>query len=199
MNHFKDLILISSETNLINELETINYFLENTAFTFHLRKPSLSKVEYSNYIHSINEKFLHRIVIHEHHDLVSEYKNLKGIHLKEKDRIQSIPKEKVVSTSFHNIEDALANGDKFEYYFISPIFKSISKENYEGNFKREQLISLNVCNQKSIALGGVNLENIEKLKELNFRGAGILGAIWLAPNPISELQKFIQLFDHYKS
>lgn len=199
MNHFKDLILISSETNLINELETVNYFLENTNFTFNLRKPNLSKDEYSNFIHSIDVQYHHRIVIHEHHDLVSEFNNLKGIHLKEKDRIQSNHKEKVISTSFHTIEDAFANADKFEYYFISPIFKSISKQNYEGNFNDEDLITLNKTTLKSIALGGVSLENIEKLKVLNFKGAGILGAIWLAPNPIYELLKFIKVFDHYRA
>jgi thiamine-phosphate pyrophosphorylase len=198
MNHFKDLILISSETNLINELETVNYFFENTTFTFHLRKPSLSKVEYRNFIQSINEVYHNRIVIHEYHDLISEFKNLKGIHLKEKDREIQIDYKKVISTSFHNIEDAFANSEKFEYFFISPIFKSISKQNYEGNFNEKELIDLNLSTQKSIALGGVSLENIEKLKEFNFRGAGILGAIWLAPNPISELQKFIRLFDRYK-
>ncbi len=199
MNHFKDLILISSETNLINELETVRYFLENTAFIFHLRKPSLLKVEYNNYIQSIDVHYHHRVVIHEHHDLISEFNNLKGIHLKEKDRIEFKQKEKVISTSFHNIEDAFANAEKFEYFFISPIFKSISKQNYEGNFIEEELINLNKSTQKSIALGGVSLENIEKLKILNFKGAGILGAIWLAPNPISELQKFIKFFDRYKS
>lgn len=199
MNHFKDLILISSETNLSNELEIINYFFENSTFTFHLRKPSLSKVEYRIFIESINENFHNRIVIHEHHELINEFKNLKGVHLKEKDRQIKIDYKKVISTSFHKIEDAIKNGERFEYYFISPIFKSISKQNYEGNFNEDELIHLNLSTQKSIALGGVSLENIEKLKSLHFKGAGILGAIWLAPNPISELQKFIQLFDRYKS
>jgi len=64
--------------------------------------------------------------------LLNEF-NIKGIHLNEKNRREGILEKfysDIRSTSFHSIEDLVADKSKYEYVFLSPIFDSISKIGY---------------------------------------------------------------------
>jgi thiamine-phosphate pyrophosphorylase len=68
-----------------------------------------------------------------------------------------------------------------DYLFLGPIFDSISKENYTSRFPESLLYDLKdkgVINEKIIALGGINKENMHKVKDYGFGGVAILGALW---------------------
>jgi thiamine-phosphate pyrophosphorylase len=68
-----------------------------------------------------------------------------------------------------------------DYLFLSPVFDSISKENYNSRFPESLLCDLKskgIINEKVIALGGVNKHNISKVKDYGFGGAAVLGALW---------------------
>jgi thiamine-phosphate pyrophosphorylase len=68
-----------------------------------------------------------------------------------------------------------------DYLFLSPIFDSISKQNYMSRFPESLLYELKekgVIHEKVIALGGVNKENISKVEDYGFGGAAVLGGLW---------------------
>ena len=183
------LIVISPEEDLNNELSILNQLFEAGLECFHLRKPTKNKEEVVAYLNQIDAKFHKKIVLHTFHELVNEF-NLKGIHFSENMRIQHIdhPSQyfinlnmfgKTISSSFHEIKEVENCYFEFDYHFLSPVFDTISKENYHGrNFNVTEV------DKDIIALGGIASENINQIKELGFKGAAVLGSLWNAENPV---------------
>ncbi|MEO8759791.1 MAG: thiamine phosphate synthase [Bacteroidia bacterium] len=122
--------------------------------------------------------------MHSHYKLAKEF-DLKGIHLTEKERKSKRINStlKIISTSFHSTTEILKNRRKYEYVFLSPVFDSISKQGYKSNFSLEELKFFLKRKKNIIALGGINAENIESVKQKGFAGAAILGSIWETKNP----------------
>lgn len=183
------LIIISPEEDLNNELSILNQLFEAGLECFHLRKPTKNKEEVVAYLNQIDSKFHQKIVLHTFHELVNDF-NLKGIHFSENMRIQHIdhPSQyfinlnmfaKTISSSFHEIKEVENCYFEFDYHFLSPVFDTISKENYHGrNFNVTEV------DKDIIALGGITTENINQLKDLEYIGAAVLGSIWNAKNPV---------------
>lgn len=181
-------IVISSPVSVERELEILNDLFENGLDTFHLRKPDIKLEEAEEYIRKIEPKYISRIMIHSHYELLRKY-NLKGIHLPEKVREEKEAKIIIkaarnrrlkVSTSVHHLED-IKRCDALDYAFLSPVYPSISKPGYSGNLTAEKFKSwkeINSFKTKVVALGGVNLEHIDELKQAGFDGVAILGAVW---------------------
>lgn len=180
------LILISPEQDVENEIPILIALMKSGLRIYHLRKPSSSKKELENYLSQIPASYRKKIVLHQHFSL-SKKINLKGIHLNEKERkkYSALSKKfKIVSASFHSLEDAVLHQKKYDYLFLSPVFNSISKKNYPAN---ETLIkNSKLLNKKNniIALGGIKHSNILKIKKKEFAGAAFIGAVWLSKNPV---------------
>lgn len=183
------LIIISNETFFKNEAILINALFEAGLEVFHLRKPNASKDELMELLNEIKPKYRNRITLHpiaigSHHEIAEEF-GINRLHFKEENRPNFKRKEGFIySTSFHDVETAEKEGEAFDYYFLSPIFDSISKEGYQGT----QMIS---PSSKAVALGGISLENLEKVKELGYESIAVLGTIW--ENPENAMERFIRI------
>ncbi|EIJ38238.1 thiamine monophosphate synthase [Galbibacter orientalis DSM 19592] len=190
------LIVITSEIALEQEIESLNRLFAYGLETLHIRKPRLEKVALKNYLELIDVKNHNKIMLHQHHELASEF-NVKGIHLTEKHRkmlendseyIKNHQKMgRVVSTGFHSISALKKEGANYDYSFLSPVFNSISKENYQG--KEFEVTAFPI---KVIALGGITSATISEVKKMGYQGVAILGSIWQSKHPVTaykELQK----------
>jgi thiamine-phosphate pyrophosphorylase len=137
--------------------------------------------------------------VHLFHELINKY-NLKGIHFQEQKRKDclDVPSNyfrglsmygKTISSSFHEPEE-IANCDfEFDYYLLSPVFNSISKEGYQGRG-----FDVTRINKLIIGMGGVSTINLEEFTKLGFRGVGVLGGIWNSSSPV---QDFKIMRDHF--
>ena len=165
------LIVITSEDTLPNEAEHLNKMFEAGMEVLHLRKQKFTLIDYKKLLNDINAEYYKRIMIHDHHELVSEY-GLKGAHLREKYRLSFGPKLKRfisgfkahdynVSSAFHDPNDIKNCSTEFNYTFLSPVFDSISKIGHEGK-------GFDVSDVKSdvIALGGINKGNVKATKKM---------------------------------
>jgi thiamine-phosphate pyrophosphorylase len=178
------LIVFTGPTLIPNEEKAITTLFQNDLEFLHLRKPDFSENELIRFTEKIPVEFHHRIIIHQHFKLVKKF-DFKGIHLNLVNRIfyEELKTEniKILSTSCHSFSEIIENQGKFEYIFLSPIFDSISKNGYSSAFSREELLNAknqNIINDKIIALGGINLENIKTLIDFGFGGVGVLGNLW---------------------
>jgi thiamine-phosphate pyrophosphorylase len=173
------LIVITSDKEIKNEAFVINILFDKGLDILHLRKPFVSKGLIEGLFYEIDAEYHNRIVLHEHFELASLF-TVKGIHLNS--RNPDIPQDFSLSVtkSCHSF-DSLSSIDRFDYVFLSPIYNSISKNGYSSNFSHEQLIDArhnNIINNKIIALGGINISNIEAVAKYGFGGAAILGTLW---------------------
>lgn len=173
------LIAFTSDINIPNEELLIMVALDNGVDYIHIRKPSLSICEVRNFISRIETTYYNRLVIHDYFELATEL-SLGGIHLNNRNPYSPIGYSGRVSRSCHNINE-LTEYKHLDYCTLSPIFDSISKIGYASNFSEEELIEAynnKIIGDKTVALGGVNPQNIEQLHKFGFGGIAVLGYLW---------------------
>ncbi len=161
---------------------------------FHLRKINWSKEAYFEYLQEINPLFYSRISIHDFHDLQLNFPSI-GLHYKEARREEYYKGKTQDSTSFHSKKEAIEFGGDFNYFFCSPVFKSISKKNYVSNVNWDIHNWDGILKKKAVALGGIDASTIEKARLLGFENIAVLGTIWMNKNPLeafNEIQKICQ-------
>jgi thiamine-phosphate pyrophosphorylase len=195
------IVLISYPVLLEKEHELVDALFENELINcFHLRKPGMRKDEFENILERINPKYYRSISIHSNYSLIEKY-NLSGIHMPEKirkdatsgDLVKAARKKNInVSCSFHTLEE-LKEARQYNYAFISPVFNSITKENYLESFNWSELKkSLEVCkneNAQIIALGGIDEKNTARCLQAGFSGVALHGHIWKDFEIDNDIQK----------
>ena len=196
MNH---LIVISTPDFFHSEILLIHQLFQNGLTRLHLRKPNCSFAEMENFISEINAKYYPFVSLHSHLQLAEKYK-LGGIHktsynFKEFSEKNNFFGRKTAST--HTFEECEKELQYSDYVFLSPIFDSISKEKYCSTFKEEDLtkfLSSIKKKEKIVALGGVDKNNIEKLKTIGFENFALLGSIWKPFLETNNLSFFLKNF-----
>lgn len=199
------MIVISNPIFIENEKKIINQLFEEGLSLLHIRKPGFSELEMAQFIHQIKIEFRDRIVLHNYHLLAEDF-GINRIHFSEKERKESFgfPTRFLkacrynFSTSTHSVEDFNSLENDFDYAFLSPVFKSISKENYEPKTDLfEALKSRKNHKTKVIALGGIDSENTQKTIENGFDDIALLGTIWNKENPIKQFKLCQQIVLSY--
>ena len=181
------MIIISNPTAIANEINTIHSLFENGLELFHVRKPKFSAVEMTAFVTAIGLEYRNRLVLHSHHHLAEEFR-INRIHFTSKSRPDTFSKAnelKTISTSTHSIEAFNSLSNDFDYAFLSPVYNSISKENY--NPKRdlfEEIKKRTNFNTELVALGGISAANVKQTLEKGFDDVALLGTIWNSEKPI---------------
>ena len=198
------MIVITNPCPVADEVKILHSLFEEGLSLLHIRKPEFRELEMAQFIHHIKLEYRNRLVLHNHHGLAGDF-GINRIHFSEKDRRYSEESPvwfskhcKFKSTATHSIEDFNSLENDFDYAFLSPVFKSISKEEYYPEKDLfEALKSRTNKKTKVIALGGIDLENIEKTLENGFDNVALLGSIWNSENPLKQFklcQKIVLLY-----
>ncbi|BBO75105.1 thiamine phosphate synthase [Desulfosarcina widdelii] len=181
------LIVISPPKEFLDEPRVVGSILKQSSAVFHLRKPGYSHEKLVAYLKRIPGGLHGRIMVHGHPDLIDQFA-LKGVHFAESRRrqdwrtIQSLRQQRPdcsISSSFHRIDDITQDAFAFDYIFLSPIFDSISKQDYLAAFDTGALKRfLSGTGHKVVALGGVDGRRIATAAAMGFWGVAVLGAVW---------------------
>jgi thiamine-phosphate pyrophosphorylase len=186
------LIVVTPPDFFEDECNHINRMFEQGLPILHLRKPGFNNNAMSGYLDKIASKYHTRIVIHSCYELINDF-NLRGLHItganiEDKKRVIGQYKSREglsVSASYHELKDLNNYNPGIDYVFLSPLFDSISKKNYTAQFNHAELKdALKKTKMDVIALGGLKLENVHKVKELGFKGMAFLGAVWDTTDPV---------------
>ena len=199
------LLVLTSSDHVKDEHDVIRQLFRAGLKTLHVRKPSFTSAQMTEYLKQFPERYRSRLVLHSHHGLAVRFK-LKGIHLTEKDRksvlkmwkcfyYYKLRKPKLrISTSLHKTEEINKLGHKYDYVFLSPVFQSISKENHKPKFSLSRLQeAVKTAKYKVFALGGIDESKISTCKELGFKGVGLLGSIWMDNKPVERFKVIKEL------
>ena len=154
------LIVISHPTSFPDEYDVIKSLFENDLEIFDVHKPAYSKEQIEDFLKKIPKKYSDRVILHSH-----------------------IP-------SFHSLEEIDEYKADYHYAYLSPVFDSISKKGYTSAFDLKTLgSSLRRLKRNLIALGGIDEDKIEIVREIGFAGVAVLGAVWNSKNPIEKFQR----------
>ncbi len=172
---------------------------------FHVRKPEFSAEEMKAFVTAIGVEYRNKLILHSHQHLAEEL-GINRLHFSEKTRAE-IEHETLyhynekrihLSTSIHTIEAFNDLRIFFQYGFLSPVFASISKENYVPKTDLfEEIKNRSNFNTKLVALGGISTANIKQTLEKGFDDFALLGNIWNSENPIKNFELCQQIVLSY--
>ena len=195
--------VISPAINFKKEHEIITELFESGLASYHIRKPLYSRDTLSKYLEKIPNRFHDRIVIHSHHTLVRKF-NLSGIHYSDRDlgfNFRNWWREKMIAPKAKNIikttsykKLAALYEEKemsFDYVFLMPVFNAITGCYQSGYYEDELKRAIQKSKEKIIVLGGVSIDQIEKVTELGFYGLAFSSSLWNREAPKEEFQKIM--------
>jgi thiamine-phosphate pyrophosphorylase len=199
------MIVVSNPIAVTNEINIIHSLFENGLELLHVRKPNFSEEEMKAFLSEIKTDFRQQLVLHSHHQLASSFginRIQKPFRVLNSDRVKKFErvkkKEIIFSTSAHSIEEFNSLPDVYDYAFLSPVFKSISKENYHSKTNLlEDIKKRTNFKTKLIALGGISSVNIKIILEKGFDDIALLGTIWNSNNPIENFKLCQQIVLSY--
>lgn len=165
----------------------------------HLRKPNSDLEELKLYCERVAtiSNYPQNISIH-YNPHIAEMFNFGGVHIRY-NQISELKNHNFnsnirLSCSTHSFTEALDMEKlQFSYYFLSPIFDSISKKGYRSNYSLSDIDLFLKRAKKCVALGGINSENIEKLT--NFYSVALLGAVWVIEDEKLNVDSSIERFE----
>ncbi len=104
-----------------------------------------------------------------------------------------IKQDFLVSCSTHSYQEAhRADCLGASYYFLSPIYDSISKHGYLCGFDDGSLREFTAAHGRCVALGGVDITKLDKLT--HFYSVALLGAVWQIDDGVLNIKKSIESF-----
>ena len=196
------LLVITAPTALPDEPRLLTGLLAAGLGRLHLRKPGWPAAQVEMLIQALPAQFYGRLVLHGHPELVRRY-GLGGLHLPASQRAAARRRPRLLpgqtlSTSFHSLAEISQHRRRYDYVLLSPIFDSISKAGYAGNFDLievqaflQRLTSRPGYRPAVLALGGVTAKNIDLLKPAGFAGAAVLGAVWQSAGPVAAFRALL--------
>ncbi|MNI55908.1 transcriptional regulator TenI [compost metagenome] len=177
-----ELIVIAHPKILKDEALLVNQLFEAGLPVFHLRKPEADEAAHRKFMDGILPEYHNRIALHHFHSLAGDY-NIKRIHHTESFRKNStvgdFTRPYTFSTSIHQMAE-IDQISQYHYSFFGPVFNSLSKPGYMGIANKGFSINRSKTT-KLIALGGIEINNIDQVKAINFDGIALLGSIWNDP------------------
>ncbi|WP_216823373.1 thiamine phosphate synthase [Niastella vici] len=173
---------------LPGEAAIIQQLFEAGLEIFHLRKPDADERAIGALLDAIPSMYHDRIALHSFHQLAKEY-DIRHLHFTEEHRretdsarlSQLRDEDYRLSTSVHELSELETLSHYFWYTFFSPVFDSLSKPGYKGFAEDGFYLSQEYKPVPVIALGGIDADNMEKVADMNFDGAAVLGIIWNEP------------------
>jgi thiamine-phosphate pyrophosphorylase len=206
--------MLPGEASIIQQL-----FAEGLEL-FHLRKPGADEQTVRQLIEAIPAVYHDRIVMHGFFHLMEEY-GMHRLHLREEHRqkleredftfegaaasaelarvglrqLADDPSKCTLSTSVHDLQTLQSLSVHFSYAFFSPVFDSISKQQYRGVAGDDFYLKDEQKTVPVIALGGIDVSNIEKVDKMNFDGAAVLGMLWNEPSKAVDSYKELRNYE----
>ena len=193
------LILITSPTYFVEEDKIITSLFEEGLDILHLRKPDTAPMFAERLLTLIPEQYHKRIVVHGHFYLKEEFR-LKGIHLNLRNPNAPDHYKGHISCSCHSLEEVKERKRNYDYVFMSPVFDSISKQNYNAQYSPEEIKKAHkqgIIDKKVYALGGIDMHNIKEVKKYGFGGAAVMGAIWQKFDTCCD-RDYSQIIEHFR-
>lgn len=174
------LVVITLPHIFEGEADVLNALFAEGLQCLHLRKTDASEAEVESLLRLVKPEYYSHITVHYHHGLAVRH-SLGGVHLS--GRTPGVPEgwQGRVSRSCHSLAELADEPQRYDYSFLSPIFDSISKQGYNAAFSPEVLLQAHrddVLNDRAIALGGVEPQNMKQLHSWGFGGAAVLGGLW---------------------
>lgn len=129
--------------------------------------------------------------------------NADGVHLGQDDlpiceARHLLGKDKIIGISTHSMEEALlAESKGADYIGFGPVFKTTTKKNALDSRELSELHDImNKISIPVIAIGGINLDNLQSLMDSRVDGVATISAIANSENIAQTSRQFIKMINN---
>jgi thiamine-phosphate pyrophosphorylase len=201
------IVVVSPESDEPREHAVLAELFSSGLERYHVRKPAWSRERLSTWLNVVPTQWRSRLVLHQCHELAVKF-GCGGLHWKDSAgrddaphrprRMRDHPPYLFSSRSCHDLAGLDAAFGNFDAVLFSPIFPSISKQGYGPSFPikilADRLSRRTAAERRTevIALGGITQWNAACCAELGFDGVALLGALWLAAEPLKIFEQLQQ-------
>ena len=193
------LIIMTRPTFFVEEDKILTTLFEEGMENMHLFKPATEPVYSERLLTLLPDDYYKRITVHDHFYLREEY-GLRGIHLENPQDALPYGYRGNVSRTCTDLSQLREIKKQSSYVFLKAIFDSQSNPADKQTFTQEQLKEASrqgLIDRRVYALGGVNLDNIQLMKDFGFGGVVICGDLWNRFD-IHRGQDYKELILHFK-
>ena len=193
------LIIMTKATFFVEENQILTTLFEEGMENLHLYKPNSEPIYSERLLSLLSEDYYKKITVHDHFYLKEEY-GLRGIHLNKANDDLPLGYKGNVSRTCHSIGELKEAKKKSSYVFLKTIFDSQINADDKSTISMDELKQASkqgLIDKRVYALGGINLENVRLMRDLNFGGVVICGDLWNRFN-IHQGQDYVDLIDHFK-
>ena len=193
------LIIMTKATFFVEENQILTTLFEEGMENLHLYKPNSEPIYSERLLSLLSEDYYKKITVHDHFYLKDEY-GLRGIHLNQATDELPLGYKGNVSRTCHSIGELKEAKKKSSYVFLKTIFDSQINAADKSTISMDELklaSKQGLIDKRVYALGGINLENVRLMRDLNFGGVVICGDLWNRFN-IHHGQDYVDLIAHFK-
>ena len=219
------LVVISPERHDPRETAVLGELFDAGLERYHVRKPYAAAAELEAWLRALPRAWRSRLVLHQHHELVDALE-LGGRHWRDRDQPAPLTPQPQLDSSHTKGEQHMPDGaprrvasrachdrptlrralGHYDSVLFSPVFPSVSKPGHgsRAELSLDPLVTL-LANRTPgqrrttvLALSGITPATAPRALGLGFDGVAVLGAIWLAADPVrafSELRTAIETWD----
>lgn len=200
------LYLVTDRTNKTDEefLNIIEEAIKGGVTVVQIREKDADTLEFyniSNKVKEICSKYNVPLIINDRIDIALAI-DADGVHIGQSDMPIKIARklignDKILGISAHNLEEATdAEENGADYLGVGAIFStSTKKDANDVSIDTLKEITSNV-DIPTVAIGGINLDNIEKLKDTHISGISVVSAIMNAENPKIASENLLRKIKH---
>lgn len=188
-----ELYLVTDRTNKTDNefLNIIEEAIKGGVSIIQIREKEADTLECYNISKKVKEicsKYNVPLIINDRIDIALAI-DADGVHIGQSDMPIKIARklignDKILGISAHNIQEAKeAEENSADYLGVGAIFSTSTKKDASDisiDTLKDITSSVNI---PTVAIGGINLDNVEKLKDTNISGISVVSAIMNAKNP----------------
>ena len=184
-------------------LKTIEEAILGGVSVVQIREKTADTLEFYNLalkVKEITTKYSIPLIINDRVDIALAI-DADGVHVGQSDMPcditrKLIGKEKILGVSAATIEEAKkAELDGADYIGTGAVFPTTTKDDAESVTKKELTDIVNSINIPVVAIGGINLENANELKDTGIAGLSVVSAIMSADNPKKASEELLKIFN----
>jgi len=195
------LIVLSTSRFFIEEDQILTALFEEGLDLLHIRKPGSEPVLSERLLSLIPSEFHNRIFVHNHFYLKEEY-NLRGIHLSKHEPVAPADYKGKMTRTCYSIDELaqVREQGQYEYTFLDSIFDGVTESHRPSSFSIEDINDAarrGLIDRKTMASGGVTINNIKQVEDMGFGGAVVCGDLWNRFNVHSGLD-YKELLAHFR-
>jgi thiamine-phosphate pyrophosphorylase len=188
------------------ELATVQAMFAVGLRRYHLRKPTWSEHQVEHWLEALPARMRGSVFLHSHHALASRFA-VGGVHFRDEPRSPEPDRPSTgvpISRSCHDDRAVQAALGRCDAILFGPVFSSLSKQGH-GPLPDHELAQLKrtlATRSKGdpytqvFALGGVTAHRLSQCRDLGFDGVAILGAVWMAADPVAAFLEFTHANHH---